>query len=246
MITDSVAVLSNDTNVSNGDDNYIGAVQVANNTNEQQQQQSLQNSLASSRKSSPTTNDSSFNLKSTMSSADNNEKHCTENNNNNNNEPIKTLKPSLLSSSSASASLSNSPITKSTLWGTPSSHLRSKSNSSGSKLVTNGCSSIVFDFRDNKNIKPNIAIQPTPFGAKPIPKRIIKEIVSNNNDCYDLGHNADDEDDDEDDTNYSGLTETPPPSGIQFKGENVIISNGSLLRKRNKNVSSKLHYFNTI
>nr|XP_027195563.1 putative uncharacterized protein DDB_G0282133 isoform X1 [Dermatophagoides pteronyssinus] len=167
-------------------------------------------------------------------------------------EPIKTLKPSLLQQNrnsltnghhdniDSSSSLSSS-IAKSTLWSTnlKSSSTTTATNSIKSTTVQNGCSSMVFDFRSTKNIKPNIAIQPTPFGAKPIPKRLIKELVNGNGNHNQRSSviNNNNDTDDEDDNNYSGMTEIPPPCGIIFIGENMIISNGSLMIKRNKNLS---------
>lgn len=102
------------------------------------------------------------------------------------------------------------------------------------KSATNstGSSSVVFNFRDKK-VKPKIAIQPAPFGAKPIPKRIIRAIGAG-----DVG----DDDEDEEDLNYTGSLQMPPPCGISFVGEMIVSGKSNLMTRRNKNVRSSIHW----
>ena len=103
-------------------------------------------------------------------------------------------------------------------------------NQNGQKSTSSSPSnSMVFDFR-GKKVKPNIAIQPTPFGVSNcFPKRLSNLNGSTSNDS-------------DDDDNYTGSTEIPPPCGINFFGENVKVGKGSLLKMRNKKVR-KLNYF---
>lgn len=104
----------------------------------------------------------------------------------------------------------------------PKSALWSKTAASVQSTGT----TMVFDFRDKKSITAHVAIQPTPFGSKPIPKNIAKQI----NGAYDP------DDYEDEDCNYCGTMEMPPPCGIHFEGENVVVRS-SMLEKRNKNVS---------
>ncbi|KAH9396343.1 hypothetical protein TYRP_019744, partial [Tyrophagus putrescentiae] len=81
--------------------------------------------------------------------------------------PLTTLKPSLLKSTPSSSSSSSTPSTpKSTLW----------SKSSAPLGAAGATSSVVFDFRGSKSVKAKIALQPAPFGSKPIQKRVWQEI----------------------------------------------------------------------
>ncbi|XP_015783374.1 probable serine/threonine-protein kinase DDB_G0282963 [Tetranychus urticae] len=75
---------------------------------------------------------------------------------------------------------------------------------------------MIFDFR-GKNVKANVAVHSPPFS-------VVRPPTTKS-------------DDNEDDFNYTGSTEVPQPSGIIFKGENVVIDGGSLLVKRNKKLT---------
>jgi hypothetical protein len=74
--------------------------------------------------------------------------------------------------------------------------------------------SMVFDFR-GKNVQPSLAIK-SPYGRSPV--------ISSN-----------DEPDAPED--YRGSTEIPEASGIEFVGENQVINDGILLKRRNKKLS---------
>lgn len=99
--------------------------------------------------------------------------------------------------------------------------------------------SVVFDFR-GKDVKPNIGLNPTPFGCKPArvlrkkrsgsPPRIGKEGLPTVNGNIN-GILLDDSYEDDD----SGIgADLPIISGICFEGENIKIGRGSLLNTRNK------------
>ncbi|XP_023210458.1 uncharacterized protein LOC111613346 [Centruroides sculpturatus] len=99
--------------------------------------------------------------------------------------------------------------------------------------------SVVFDFR-GKDVKPNIGLNPTPFGCKPArvlrkkrsgsPPRIGKDglpAVNGNVNGILLDDSYEDDD--------SGIgADLPIISGICFEGENIKIGRGSLLNTRNK------------
>ncbi|XP_035215159.1 uncharacterized protein LOC118188765, partial [Stegodyphus dumicola] len=110
--------------------------------------------------------------------------------------------------------------------------------------------SIVFDFR-GKDVKPNISLNPTPFGCRPAK-------VSRNSNCLKKRSNSppragingvpskeyivDQEDckkDDEDEEDWDELdvgADLPRFSGIVFTGENIKVGRGALLETRNKKV----------
>lgn len=136
---------------------------------------------------------------------------------------IATTTPTTITATSQTDSSQTIIGAKSTLWA--KSTLTPPGGSGGG-------STMVFDFRDKKSVKANIAIQPTPFGSKPIPKSIAKQINGGG-----VASSADDDEEDEDDFNYCGTMEMPPPCHIRFEGENVCDGKSSLLVNRNKNVS---------
>ncbi|CAG2104077.1 unnamed protein product [Medioppia subpectinata] len=122
---------------------------------------------------------------------------------------VDVLKPSYLLNTENNGSTKSQP--NSSLW-TPDAK---KSNNSSAN-------SMVFDFR-GKDVKSNLAIHPVPFGAAPV-KRAVQNGTTG-------------EADDGDDDCYTGCTDTPPPSGIVFAGENVRVGRGAILSNRNKKLT---------
>ncbi len=89
-------------------------------------------------------------------------------------------------------------------------------------------------------MKAKIALQPAPFGSKPIQKRVWQEINGGDGTDYEY-EDSTTGGDGGDDANYCGSMEVPAPSGIVFQGENVVLSGRScLIARRNKNVSRKM------
>ncbi|XP_054709374.1 uncharacterized protein LOC129219080 [Uloborus diversus] len=107
--------------------------------------------------------------------------------------------------------------------------------------------SVVFDFR-GKDVKPNIAINPAPFGCRPAkvsrsakragspPRSGVNGIAGDYGDEVD--EPRDDEDDDLEDWDQMDVgADLPVISGIVFTGENVKVGRGALLETRNKKLS---------
>lgn len=102
------------------------------------------------------------------------------------------------------------------------------------KSSQNGASnSMVFDFR-GKDVVHHLSVQPAPFGSKALRTRSLlidgKEAIPYTNGSVN-GNSADDEDDE-----YVMDYSYPPPSGVIFEGENVIVGKGAILTVRNKSL----------
>ncbi|GFQ82261.1 uncharacterized protein TNCT_652421 [Trichonephila clavata] len=105
--------------------------------------------------------------------------------------------------------------------------------------------SVVFDFR-GKDVKPNISLNPAPFGCRPAkvsrsskrsgspPRSGINGIDPKN---YIVDEELRNGDDDEDWDEMDIGADLPVVSGIVFSGENVKVGRGALLEKRNKKLS---------
>lgn len=101
------------------------------------------------------------------------------------------------------------------------------------KSSQSGCgNSMVFDFR-GKDVVHHLSVQPVPFGNKALRTRSLlidgKEAIPYTNGS--VNGSADDEDEE-----YVMDYSYPPPSGVIFEGENVIVGKGAILTVRNKSL----------
>ncbi|GIX85330.1 uncharacterized protein CEXT_539391 [Caerostris extrusa] len=105
--------------------------------------------------------------------------------------------------------------------------------------------SIVFDFR-GKDVKPNISLNPTPFGCRPAKvSRSSKRsgspprtgINRDDSKSYIVDEELQNGEDEEDWDEMDIGADLPVVSGIVFSGENVKVGRGALLEKRNKKLS---------
>lgn len=104
---------------------------------------------------------------------------------------------------------------------------------------------IVFDFR-GKNVKPNVAVQPRMFGLADVGQHD-KNAYLNNGDMAVYG--TDNNNTGEGAYHDDGSIDYPlgdSRHNVIFEGDNVIVNNGSLLNKRNKQVSSNISIKNSL
>ncbi|XP_067137646.1 uncharacterized protein [Centruroides vittatus] len=143
-------------------------------------------------------------------------------------------KPPVLRASAKSSSAKPSYVR-------PSAINHPKLNGDAGKKQTKPEQSVVFDFR-GKNTKPNVTLQPTPFGCKPVQKSVKKfyRLFDGKEGLPNGWDEGDEDDDDDDDCADGGGRDLPHPCGVVFEGENVKVGRGSLLVNRNKNL--RIHF----
>lgn len=101
--------------------------------------------------------------------------------------------------------------------------------------------SVVFDFR-GKDVKPNISLNPAPFGCRPAKVARSKKRAGSPPRTGPVRINGDPQKDysDDEDDQFDEMdigAHLPAVSGIVFLGENVKIGKGAFLIKRNKNLT---------